>query len=574
MSLINGALQIGRSAITASQAAITVTGNNLANAATPGYSRQNVHLQPTQYTEVAPGKYTGTGVALSDVRRQVDDALNGRIRTAVGDSASWLVQQQTMIRVEAAFNELTEQDLSTRLNAFFGAWSSLQTQPEDIATRNVVLQEGQSLTNFVRQMRSELDGIRQDLDDQVRYQVQEADSLADQIAQLNEQIVVAEAGRAGSAAALRDQRDELLKQLSELINITTREVDGGSVNVFIGNEPLIQYSDCRGLSYRESEDDSGNQLAQIIFTDKNQAVDLTGGKLQGLITARDDRLGTLIDDLDSWTQAMILEVNKIHSLGQGLDRFSSITSTYLVDDPDASLAEINDTNLPWQVDNGVFYIQMYDANGDKLGSPEMIQVKIGIDGNDTTMNSLATAINSIDNLNATVNDAGQLSIDADSGFTFGFVGPDDTDNETNVLAALGINNFFEGENAFDIAVKTGLTARQLGASANGLTGNGDIAGRIADLTNQGVASLNGISISQSFAAIVAQVATDSKGTQDNYSAADVVVQTLQLERDSISGVSIDEEAIKMITFQRSFQGGSRYISLINEMLDELIALAG
>ena len=128
MVLINGALQIGRSAIAASQAALAVTGNNMANVATPGYSRQNVQLAPTQYTEIIPGKYTGTGVILQEVRRQIDDALNGRIRTAVGESASYLVQQQTMMRVEAAFNELTDQNLSTRLNSLFSSFSALQSQ--------------------------------------------------------------------------------------------------------------------------------------------------------------------------------------------------------------------------------------------------------------------------------------------------------------------------------------------------------------------------------------------------------------------------------------------------------------
>ena len=78
MALINGSLQICRSAITASQAALAVTGNNMANAATPSYSRQQVHLSPTQYTEVVPGKYTGMGVVLDDIRRQVDEAFPAR----------------------------------------------------------------------------------------------------------------------------------------------------------------------------------------------------------------------------------------------------------------------------------------------------------------------------------------------------------------------------------------------------------------------------------------------------------------------------------------------------------------
>ena len=223
MALINGALQIGRSAISASQGALAVTGNNIANAATESYSRQRVMLAPTQYTEIMAGKYTGTGVTIHDVRRQIDDALSGRIRNAVSDSESYLVQQQAMSRVEAAFNELTEEDLSSRMNAFFGAWSSLQSEPQDDASRNVVLQSGSSLTSFIRELRSELRNVQEDLDTQVRFQVSEADALARQIASLNEDVVVAEAGRSGSASALRDQRDDLLKQLSELIDISRSE---------------------------------------------------------------------------------------------------------------------------------------------------------------------------------------------------------------------------------------------------------------------------------------------------------------------------------------------------------------
>jgi flagellar hook-associated protein 1 FlgK len=288
---------------------LAVTGNNIANAATASYTRQKVQLAPTQYTEVIPGKYTGTGVTIYDIRRQIDDALTGRIRNAVSDSASNLVQQQAMARVEAAFNELTDEDLSSRMNAFFGAWSALQSQPQDNASRNVVLQSASSLTSFVKELRSELRSVQEDLDSQVRYQVSEADTLAKQIASLNQEVVSAEAGRAGSAAALRDQRDELLKQLSELINITSREVEGGSVTVYIGSEPLIQYSECRGLDYVEKEDVNGNKLSKVVFSDNNDTARMDGGKIYGLITARDDQVGNIISDLDDWTTGLIFEVN-------------------------------------------------------------------------------------------------------------------------------------------------------------------------------------------------------------------------------------------------------------------------
>ena len=572
MSLINGSLQIGRSAITASQAALSVTGNNLANAATPGYSRQRVQLSPTQFTEVIPGKYTGTGVAVTEIRRMVDDALNGRIRTAVGDSASYLIQQQAMERVEATFNELTESDLSTRLNAFFQAWSALQNQPQDIATRSVVIQEGIGLTNFIRGMRSELRNIQTDLDAQVRFQVSQADALAQRVAELNQQVVQAESGRPGSAAALRDQRDELLKQLGELVNITTREVEGGAVNVFIGNNPLIQYSQSVGLSYQETEDPNGNQLAQVVFGHNNQPIELSGGKIHGLITARDDQVGGIIGDLDNWTSALIFEVNQLHSMGRGLDGLTSLTGRYSLDAADVSLADAAQTGLPWAVDNGIFKIHVTDGNGNTVTT--QIKVNIGVDGADTTLEDLVAALNAVANINASINGDNRLEIESDSGFSFGFSAPDNPADATNVLAVLGMNTFFDGYDGLTIAIRDGLRndPRSLAASANGMAGNGGVAGAIAALAVNGVETLNGLNLMENFNSLIGQIAADARSAQDNYSAADVVVQTLEAERQSISGVSIDEEATNLIIYQRAFQGAARYISVIDEMLDEVIAL--
>ncbi len=574
MSLINGALQIGRSAITTSQAALSVTGNNMANAATESYSRQKVHLTPTQVTEVMPGKYTGTGVVLHDIRRQFDEALNGRIRSAVSDSASYDIQQQAMSRVESAFNELTEQDLSSRLNEFFGAWSSLQTQPTDIATRNVVIQTGSSLSSFVRELRSELHSIQEDLDSQVKFYVEEADTLATQIAGLNEQIVTAEAGNSGGAAALRDQRDGMLKSLSEMITITSRETEGGAVNVFVGNEPLIQYAESRGLSYKETLDQNGYVLSQVAFADNNDSAQLSGGKIHGLITARDDMVGDIINDLDTWGTALVFETNKLHSLGRGLDTLTSVSGEYAVDDPTASLASLTDTKLPWEVSNGVFNVHVYDSNGQQ-STTKQVKVDIGVGTTDTTITSLAADLDAIDGITAYVDGTNHLRIDSsNAGGSFAFSAPDDYSSATNVLAALGINIFFEGKNAVDIDVKSDLAKdpRAIAAGARGLTGNADIAGKIASLATVGVDSLNGISVFDNFSSLVGYIATETKKVNDNYSAADVVVQTLENERQGISGVSMDEEAMNMITFQRAFQGAARYVSLIDTMMDEVMAL--
>jgi flagellar hook-associated protein 1 FlgK len=277
-------------------------------------------------------------------------------------------------------------------------------------------------------------------------------------------------------------------------------------------------------------------------------------------------------DLDNWASALIFEVNHLHSLGRGLDGLTTVTSSFGLEDPTASLADTTANGLEWAVTNGVFNINVTDSLGNT--TTHQIKVDIGVNASDTTINDLAAAIDAVDNISASVNSANQLVIQADSTFTFGFSAPENAEDATNVLAALGINSFFAGSNAANIEIENSLISnpRGLAASANGLAGNGDVAGAIAILDTNGVGSLNGLSLTDAFSSLVSQIATDSKSAQDNYIAADVVVQTLEAERQSISGVSIDEEAINMIAFQRAFQGGARYVSVINEMLDEVVAL--
>ena len=539
MALINGALHIGRSALSAAQAGLTVTGNNMANAATPSYSRQAIHLAPTQYTEVIPGKYTGTGVTVSAIRRQVDDALNGRIRSAMSDSSSSYVLQQGMARVEAVFNELTEHDLSTHLNTFFSAWSSLQNQPQDMASRSVVRQEGQTLAAFVRSLNSELTSIQSDLDAQVRFQITQTNSLLQRVADINAQIVGAEAGLSGSSAALRDERDDLLNQLSELVEFSTREVVGGAVNVFIGNDPVIQHAQLRTLEYTIETDANGNTDAQVVFADNQQAISLTGGKISGLMTTRDDQLGTILSDLDTWTKTLIYEVNKLHTLGAGLNGFTTVTSSLAVDDATASLADttnLTGTGLPWAVNNGAFVIDVTDAAGVTTG----YMINVNVDPNNMSLTDLRDQINAQlpAQVTATIDASNRLRIDASSGFTFGFSAPSDTASDAaDVLAVLGINTFFQGSDASDIDIRSDLTADGVAASATGLPGDGDVARRIAELASAGITSLGGATLSENFTAFIGDIAADTRVAQDNYTAADVVVQTLQAERHRASAAS-------------------------------------
>src|SRR6476646_9868035 len=204
MSLL-GTLQVGQSALAVQQAALQVTGNNIANAGNADYTRQVANLAPSPDQKLRPGMFIGTGVDLTGIKRQVDEALNARIRSSIADNQSADTTQQWLGRVEATFNELSDQDLSTQLSTFFNSWSSLANKPQDIGLRQVVIQNGQSVASVFKNLREQLGSLQKDAGDRLKAVAADADNLAQQVADLNAEIVQAEGGAGGSANGLRDQ---------------------------------------------------------------------------------------------------------------------------------------------------------------------------------------------------------------------------------------------------------------------------------------------------------------------------------------------------------------------------------
>ena len=157
---LSGALNIGKSALAVQQAAIQVTGNNIANAGNADFTRQAASITPSGDRQMAPGVFIGTGVNLDAVRRQIDEALESRLRGSVSDNNAADLTEQWLGRVEAVFNELGDDDLSTRLSTFFGSWSNLANKPQDMGMRQVVLQEGAGVASWFNQLRNQFgDGL-------------------------------------------------------------------------------------------------------------------------------------------------------------------------------------------------------------------------------------------------------------------------------------------------------------------------------------------------------------------------------------------------------------------------------
>jgi flagellar hook-associated protein 1 FlgK len=545
------------------QAAIQTTGNNIANAGNADYTRQVAKTTPARDQELRPGVFVGTGLNLDDIQRQIDGALESRLRNAGSDQQAADVTQQWLSRIEATFNELSDQDLSTQLSTFFNSWSSLANKPQDIGLRQIVIQNGKSVGDFLNHLRNQLTDLQTDVNDRVGALAKDANALAQQVADLNGTILKAEGG-AGVANGLRDQRDAVLKQLATLVNVKTVQQENGVVDVYVGSEPLVMATDNRGITTKDAS--SSNQLASaVVFKANNGTMNITSGQI-GALSAVQAQISGVADNIDKVAGSLIFELNKIHSSGQGLEGSTSITGTNSVDDPTLPLNHAK-SGLEFKPSNGSFVVHVKNKTTGLMTS-SLIKVDLdGLNANDTTLNSLVADLSGVTGVSASIN-AGKLVVTAassDSEISF-------SQDSSGALAALGMNAFFTGSTARDIGVNQTIIDQPnlLAAAKNGEKGDNQTALAIAALETKSIASLSGVSLKDNYESIVNGVATSASSAKTSAEAATVVQQTLQAQRESLSGVSLDEEAVNLMRQQRAYQGAARLISVVNELMDEML----
>lgn len=575
MGLLNSALQIGRSALLTYQGALQTVGNNISNAASPDFTRLNPLLSPIQGGITGTDLQPGAGVAITEIKRMIDNALEGRLRLAIGGQTESEARQVSLAQLESFFDDVSGAGVGSRLTDFFGLFEELQNRPEDLAARDLTIAGGALLAESLKNLRGQLSTFGQALDSQISDLVVVADQIAHDIGQLNQEIVTGEAGRRSQVTALRDQRDALLRDLSEIFDVTVREEPGGGLNVYIGSEALIQGSSVRSLIAVQDVDGEFVRTTPR-FADTNQQVQVRGGRMAGLITAREEDAYGRIDDIDTLATAVIADVNRIHADGQGLRGFTSVTGSYDVLATDAALDSAA-ASLSFPPQSGSFFITVAD---DASGTPVAYRIDVALDGtaDDTTLESLVEDINAnVSGVTATITSDNRLKVEADTGFsfTFGYDGQQPRADTSHVLAALGVNSFFQGTDASSIAVSDTLVANPelLAAASVFISGDGVNAANLAALNAAKSDSLRGdISIQGFFNSIAGAVAVDGSAANSNMDASSSVLFALQSQKESVSGVNLDEEAVSLLKFQRAFQGAARFVTVVDEMLGELVAL--
>jgi flagellar hook-associated protein 1 FlgK len=477
------------------------------------------------------------------------------------------VQQQWLSRVEAVFNELTDQDLSTQLSTFFNSWSDLANKPQDLGLRQVVVQSGKSVASWFNQMDSQVDSLRSDLGEKFKAAAQSADNLSNQIANLNVSIVQAESSGLGAQAnGLRDQRDAKLKELAGLVEIRTVEQPNGVVNVYVGSDPLVFDARSRGVTTK-TETIDGKLTTRVVFKENGSELRSDTGEIGGLAKVR-DALDSTNEQLDQLASALSYELNKLHTAGQGLEGFTSLVGSTTIADTTVALND-PDTDLKQIPKSGSFVVHVKDkATG--LASSTLVQIDLDGTGTDTTLDSLIAQLDAVDGITAASN-GGRLQVTSDNAPATEISFSQDS---SGVLAALGVNTFFSGADAGNIQVNEQIAARPalLAAAKNGNSGDNQTARAIANLETVALASLGGTSLKSAYEGLISGIATQSSTASASAEASAVVVETLQAQREALSGVSLDEEAVNLMRYQRAFQGAARVVTVVDELMDTMLAM--
>jgi flagellar hook-associated protein 1 len=557
-------LQLAKNALNVAQIGLQVTGNNMANANTPSYLRQEL-LQTPAPSHRRGDLLLGLGVQVEKIEQQVDRFLQERLRGATSDLSSSEAQEKVYLQLESVLAELSESDLSTAMTDFFNAVNDVLNQPGSRSIRNLVGLQGEVLSRGITSLDARVRELRTDVNRRVFAMAESINARLEEVAKLNVRIVTTEGGgaRKSDAVGLRDQRAAALQALSKLIDIQTVEQPTGSISVFAGGEFLVFEGTFRGMT-TELEFDRGLSIANIKLAATDAPIISSSGELAGLVEARDAVLGGFLDKLDSFAKALIFEFNKVYSRGQGLKGYSNLTSEFAVDD--AKLA-LDQTGLPFTAQNGAFQLLVRNTQT-SLGSTTNIKVELNGLDSDTTLESLAAALNAVDGVKAEITPTRLLRLQSESpSIEFAFA-----NDSSGILAALG--HFFSGSGATNIGVSRVVRDEPavFAASRGGVGEDTENAIALAALLDAPLEALNGDSLSLIYRNTVAEITQGSSAARAVAEGFRVFHQTLEGEHMSISGVNLDEEAVKMIAYQRAFQMSARLIVTVSEVLETLVSL--
>ena len=312
-------MSIGKTALYANYAALQTVGNNIANANTPGYSRQEAQLAdaPSQFTGSG---FFGKGVQLTTISRAYDQLLTQQAVASSSTAAADSARADKLDQLEQVF-PIGEGGVGYAAGQLLNSFVDVSNNPSDASSRQVVLSQAQELASRFRAAGDQLSSLQTGVSQDIRAQVASVNTYATQVAQLNAQIAALK-GAGQPPNQLLDQRDQLIGQIAQIVNVTTIAADDGSVGVFIGGgQSLVLGSNTNTIKAVPDQYDPAKMTLTMSEAGVNRQIpasSLAGGSLSGLLRFQNEDLTTANNLLGQMAAAISGAVNRQQSLGLDL----------------------------------------------------------------------------------------------------------------------------------------------------------------------------------------------------------------------------------------------------------------
>ncbi len=313
MSGLNSIMDTSLSAMFAAQAGLATTSNNIANANTPGYSRQTV-MVAARRPEIMPYGSIGRGVEIQGIRRMQDQFLLHNLRAQNARLSSYTATDSTLFEIENILGSVDNDHLGDSLTNFFNSWAALAQPPIDTSLKQDVITSGISLVNDFHAIDQSLNDLDASIEKDIENEITNLNSLLDQVADMNKQIMASETN-GQPANDLRDQRDYIITEISKIAEVSVIERDDGSKDIVLAGRTMVARDSVSHFQSTYTATDSGYELT-IVTNGRRQQVALSTGKLQGLLESRDIQVNDVRERLDAVAKQLIDEVNELHSQGR------------------------------------------------------------------------------------------------------------------------------------------------------------------------------------------------------------------------------------------------------------------
>lgn len=310
---LNSIMDTSLSALFAAQAGLATTGHNIANANTAGYSRQEVQFSARRPDLTAYGAI-GRGVEVDGIRRIQDDFILNNLRAQTARSESYAAIDSSLSEVESILGSIDNDQIGDALSAFFKAWNALSQGPVNNNLKGNVVNGAQKLVDVFRSVDEGLSSLETNIDNSIQLEMGNLNRLLGQVADMNGQIMASETS-GEPANDLRDQRDLLITQISAIAEVSVLEREDGSKDVILAGRTMVTRDSA--TLFQSTYENTGDGYRMTVVTQGNrQQVELSQGKLEGLLTSRDVQISEVREQLDGLAARIVEEVNYLHTQGR------------------------------------------------------------------------------------------------------------------------------------------------------------------------------------------------------------------------------------------------------------------